>query len=105
MVSVPAATPTAGDAAPADWQVALEAQIALAGTPLPTPDMGMAAFVPPTLPPTADPKVPLLIQPCDCQVSPWPTPTFRPPSAADTLWPDALPQPDRGIRAGQQRGT
>ncbi|NLF77699.1 MAG: hypothetical protein GX573_18560, partial [Chloroflexi bacterium] len=51
-VSVPAATPTAPDAPPAEWQAALESQLAVASTPLPTPDLDMPAFVPPTLPPS-----------------------------------------------------
>lgn len=89
-VAVPAATPTPGDAPQAGWQVALEAQIAVAGTPLPTPDLAATAFVPPTLPPT-QPTVDI-IQPQQIQVTPWPTPTpfpTQPPltSAGPTAYP------------------
>ncbi len=93
LVSVPAATPTSGDAEPADWQVALEAQLALAGTPIPTPDVGMAAFVPPTLPPTAVEGA-SIVQPHEIQVSPWPTPTFRPTDPPPTAFgPTPFPSP------------
>jgi murein DD-endopeptidase MepM/ murein hydrolase activator NlpD len=91
-VSVPAATPTSGDAPAADWQIALEAQLALAGTPLPTPDMGMA-FVPPTLPPTAYSDA-SIVDPGQIQVTPWPTPTFRPTNPPPTPFgPTPFPSP------------
>jgi murein DD-endopeptidase MepM/ murein hydrolase activator NlpD len=104
-VSVPEATPTAADAEPADWQIALEAQIALAGTPLPTPDTN---FVPPTLLPTANPDV-SIVDPGQIQASPWPTPTFLPTSppptsAGPTLYPSptGFYEPDSSVELGFQ---
>ena len=76
-MSVPAATPTAPDAPPAEWQAKLEAQLAVASTPLPTPDLDMPAFVPPTLPPSAEPDG-ALVEPEAVPGSPWPTPTTAP---------------------------
>jgi len=91
-VVVPAATPTPGDATQADWEVALEAQIAVAGTPLPTPDLGASPFVPPTLPPAQAADV--IIEPVEIPVTPWATPTPAPtqPPAADN-GPTPYPSP------------
>lgn len=75
-VAVPAATPTSGDAPRADWQASLEAQLAIAGTTQPTPDLNMTAFVPPTLPPTHDSATVIALE--QITVSPWPTLTPRP---------------------------
>lgn len=93
VVSVPAATPTAPDAPPSDWQAALEAQLAIASTPLPTPDLDMPAFVPPTLPPSAEPDVEV-IEPEAIPGSPWPTPTTAPTDVAPTITgPTPFPSP------------
>jgi len=52
VVSVPAATPTPIDAPQDSWQAELEAQLAReANTPIPTPELDVTAYVPPTLPP------------------------------------------------------
>jgi murein DD-endopeptidase MepM/ murein hydrolase activator NlpD len=89
-VAIPAASITPGDLPPADWQIALETQVALAGTPLATPDLGVTVFVPPTLPPAQL----VLIEPDEIQVTPWPTPTPRPttPPLPDS-GPTAFPSP------------
>jgi murein DD-endopeptidase MepM/ murein hydrolase activator NlpD len=83
-VAVPAASATPTNAPPADWQVALEAQVALAGTPLPTPDVNLPAFVPPTLPP-AENTGDQIVQPGEIPITPWPTATPRPATVAPTL--------------------
>ncbi len=88
-VAVPAATPTPDDR-PADWQVALEAQIAAAGTPLPTPELDASPYVPPTLPPSPTPGE-VVIAPGAVEVTPWPTPTM--PTA------QPLPNPSGGPTA------
>jgi murein DD-endopeptidase MepM/ murein hydrolase activator NlpD len=89
MVSVPAATPTPSSVPPADWQVAIETQLDLAGTVLPTPDM--APFVPPTLPPASNAAI---LDPGEIVVTPWPTPTFRPTLPPPTPFgPTPFPSP------------
>lgn len=92
MVSVPATTPTAPDAPPAEWQAALEAQLATASTPLPTPDLDLPAFVPPTLPPTTEPEA-VLIEPEQILNTPWPTPTLAPPTEIVPTVPGPTPFP------------
>ena len=88
-VSIPAATVTPVDAPPADWQVALEAQ--LASTPLPTPNVNATAYVPPTLPPTLNPDV---LEPARIEVTPWPTSTPQPTTPPlDTGDATAFPSP------------
>jgi murein DD-endopeptidase MepM/ murein hydrolase activator NlpD len=106
-VLVPAATPTPGDATQAEWEVALEAQIAVAGTPLPTPDLGASPFVPPTLPPTQAADV--IIEPVEIPVTPWATPTpapTQPPAAGDGPTPYPSPTgvlvPEEGTAIGFQ---
>ena len=92
-VSVPAATPTAPDAPPAEWQAALESQLAVASTPLPTPDLDMPAFVPPTLPPSVEPDG-ALVEPEAVPGSPWPTPTAAPTDVPLTVsGPTPFPSP------------
>jgi murein DD-endopeptidase MepM/ murein hydrolase activator NlpD len=88
-VSVPAATPTPFDAPPDRWQTALETQ--LAGTPLPTPDLAVTAYIPPTLPPTGEP-VNAILEPYQIQSTPYPTLTpgptvVRPTSSGPTPFP------------------
>jgi murein DD-endopeptidase MepM/ murein hydrolase activator NlpD len=106
-VLVPAATPTPGDATQAEWEAALEAQIAVAGTPLPTPDLGASPFVPPTLPPTQATDV--IIEPVEIPVTPWATPTpvpTRPPAAGNGPTPFPSPTgvliPEEGTEIGFQ---
>jgi murein DD-endopeptidase MepM/ murein hydrolase activator NlpD len=92
-VSVPAATPTPADAPPPEWQATLDAQLALAATPLPTPELDVTAFVPPTLPATADPAV-VIVEPVQIASTPWPTPTMPPTVAAPTAsGPTPYPSP------------
>jgi murein DD-endopeptidase MepM/ murein hydrolase activator NlpD len=90
-VLVPVTTPTPGDATQAEWEAALEAQIAVAGTPLPTPDLGASPFVPPTLPPVQANDV--IIQPVEIQVTSWATPTPAPPQPPASNGPTPFPSP------------
>jgi len=91
ILSVPAATATLPDAPPPEWQAALEQQLAQASTPLPTPDMNVTAFVPPTLPPST---VDVIIEPNEVQTTPWPTPTFPPTAVQPTVvGPTPFPSP------------
>ncbi|MBN2304526.1 MAG: M23 family metallopeptidase, partial [Anaerolineae bacterium] len=103
-VSVPAATPTQGDDPPAEWQLALEAQIAAAGTPLPTPEFDASPYVPPTLPPTMTPGG-LPVDPLALQATPWPTPTMPPTQpipTADGTTDGATPLPSpTGVEVAQ----
>ena len=107
-VSVPAASATPQDAPPAEWQTALEAQLASASTPLPTPELDVTAFVPPTLPAT-DEENAVIIAPEELLNTPWPTPTFppteeRPTAAGPTPFPSptGLFQPTSGEDIGFQ---
>lgn len=91
-VFVPAATPTQGDNPPAEWQVALEAQLAAAGTPLPTPEWDATPYIPPTLPPSPTPGD--VVAPQAVQVTPWPTPTMPPTQVrSTTTGPTPFPSP------------
>lgn len=92
-VAVPAATPTPTDIPPADWQLALEAQVALASTPLPTPDVELATFVAPTLPPAGE-SANVVLPPDQIEITPWPTMTPRPTVTPQSLsGPTPFPSP------------
>ncbi len=91
-VAIPVPSPTSGNEPRADWQVALEDQLARAGTPLATPDIGASPFVPPTLPPTATGDV--IFQPVEIKGTPWPSPTPRPTDEVTlSAGPTAFPSP------------
>lgn len=91
-VAVPAATVTLADVPPADWQVALETQLAVAATPFTTPDLAMSPYVPPTLPPTVTEAV--IFQPVEVKGTPWPTVTLRPTEPpAEIEGPTPVPSP------------
>lgn len=104
MVAIPAATATPGEATLDPWQLALETQVAVAGMPLPTPDLFASPYVPPTLPP-ADTPAPI-VAPIQLQATPWATPTFGEgePVIEDgpTLYPSptGLFIPDEGTTVG-----
>lgn len=83
-VAVPAASATPTNVPPADWQLALEAQVALAGTPLPTPDVNLPTYAPPTLPPAADPNA-QIVEAGEIPITPWPTATPRPATIAPAV--------------------
>jgi hypothetical protein len=90
MVAVPAATPTYTGIPPADW---LEEQVALAGTPLPTPDVELATFIAPTLPPAGE-TVNVVLPPDQIEITPWPTSTPRPTITPQTIsGPTPFPSP------------
>ena len=82
-VAVPAATATEGDAPRAEWQIALEAQIAAASTPQSTLESEATPFVAPTLPPS--PTAAAVVEPVLVPITPWPTPTARPAEPAVAL--------------------
>lgn len=76
VVSIPAATVTPLDVPPPEWQAAIEAELALASTLQPTPDLQVTAYTPPTLP---SPEVTIeIVQPLAVPQTPWPTPTLAP---------------------------
>ncbi len=94
-VSVPASTATPFGTPREAWQSALEAQLASAGTPLPTPDLG-TPFVPPTLPPSVEPANVEPIQPAQIVITPWPSPTPLPTDAVPLVadfGPSPFPSP------------
>jgi murein DD-endopeptidase MepM/ murein hydrolase activator NlpD len=92
-VSIPAATTTPLDTPLPEWQTALETQLA-ATTPIPTPDMGIATFVPPTLPPSQTAGAILIPTQIQSTLF-WTTPTFQPTAQVRPtgLGPAPLPSP------------
>lgn len=82
MRSVPVLSPTPHDLPPQEWEIALQTQIA-AAAPLPTPDLQLTPFVPPTLPPVENTEV--VVAPVQLQRTPWPTLTPRPTEVRPTF--------------------
>ncbi len=89
-VALPMPSPTESAAPQADWQAALEAQLA-AGTPLPTPETRVTAYAPPTLPPAVGATI---VAPQEIAFTPWPTATPRPTDFPDEAGgPTPYPSP------------
>ncbi len=91
IVKIPEPSATAGAAPRTEWELALEQQLAGAGTPLATPDIGVTAYVPPTLPPAQGSTV---VAPEQIAFTPWPTATFPPTNLPPTQsGPTLVPSP------------
>ncbi len=80
--SVPVLSPTPHDLPPQEWEMALQTQIA-AAAPLPTPDMQLTPFVPPTLPPAQNTEV--VVAPVQLQSTARPSLTPRPTEIRPTF--------------------
>lgn len=90
-VAIPAPTATPGDQPAPDWQIALQQQLETASTQLPTPDLDVTAFQPPTLPPAGESTV---VAPVQIEFTPWPTATPRPTDLPPTAsGPTPFPSP------------
>lgn len=84
-------SPTVDADARPDWEIALEQQLAGAGTPLATPNIGVTAYVPPTLPPAQGATV---VAPGQIAFTPWPTATIPPTNLPPTqTGPTPVPSP------------